>query len=193
MNKVIYINKRRDRDINGGGCMFKPELIAKNILKKMYKNIDLPINPISIANQEGIITKTIDLDKLSNADKILGIIRRENDGKVLISVNKDLDVKTMRFTLAHELGHYYMNHLGCESSQIVELHREKSENIDRIEEEADKFASALLMDESIIKEKFNILKEANQGLNYSISILAKLFGVPDEDVKNRLRDLELVD
>ncbi|MGL4912729.1 MAG: ImmA/IrrE family metallo-endopeptidase [Romboutsia sp.] len=40
-----------------------------------------------------------------------------------MAVNKDIDSNMMRFTIAHELVHYYLSHLDDSNKQIVEFHR----------------------------------------------------------------------
>lgn len=194
MGKVIYFNNRKVDTLSGGGFMKKMEIIemmAKNVLLS-HEITDFPVNPIAIAKEEKIATKAIDMEKVLKEHKILGIIRKNKEGEFIIAVDNKLSANEMRFTIAHELGHYYLNHLKGENNQIVEFHRDSKNDVDIIEKEASRFASALLMDADTVKMNFNILKGANSSLEFIVSILAKFFAVTESDMKNRLHELELV-
>lgn len=90
------------------------------------------------------------------------------DGKFYIHLNTDLGNKPNsakgRFTLAHELGHYYIDshRIGLQKG-LLEPHPSKTnrKQFKQIEREADFFASSLLMPQErfsadIYRQKFNI-------------------------------------
>lgn len=62
------------------------------------------------------------------------------DGKPMISVAPDCEVRRRRFTIAHELGHLILGHVG----DYELINREPSPNDSPIEQEANVFASRLL-------------------------------------------------
>ena len=193
MSKVIYLQNRKNKVDYGGKFMIKPEIMAKYALEK-NKITDVPVNPIDIARKEGIAVKGINMDELFSVENdVLGIIRKDKTGKITIIVDNEIDGKDIRFTVAHELGHYFLNHLSEDNNHhIVEFHRSTTDHTDENEIAATKFASALLMEEKNIKSKFKILKDAEFTKEQILVVLGKFFGVKDEVVDNRLRDLELI-
>ena len=64
-----------------------------------------------------------------------------NENEFSIVVNDNESVQRIRFTIAHELGHYLLGHLG---SDITDLNREYSRIKPVQETEADMFAARLL-------------------------------------------------
>lgn len=91
-----------------------------------------------------------------------------DNGKFYIHINTDLNNKVNsrrgRFTLAHELGHYYIDthRLGLKKGLLEpHLSRTNQKQFNQIEREADFFASCLLMPQErfskdIYRKKFNI-------------------------------------
>lgn len=93
-----------------------------------------------------------------------------------IYINRD-DPQTRKvFTLAHELGHYFMH----DSKNVDILYREK-DNRTSDEREADHFAAMILMPEDTIRTYWTIAE--------SVQDLANTFGVSYQAMLNRLRDL----
>ena len=133
------------------------------------------------------------MDELfSEKSDVRGIIRKDNASRITIIVDNRMDSNDIRFTVAHELGHYFLSHLSNDNNFIVEFHRSTTDYIDKNEVAANKFASALLMDEKNIKLKFKILKDSEFTKEQILLILGKFFGVKENVVENRLRDLELI-
>jgi Zn-dependent peptidase ImmA (M78 family) len=110
-------------------------------------------------------------------------------GRVLIAVNPNQHPNRQRFTMAHELGHFFVHqYYGSEDVEHVDgdfrLHWRNdtsSQGIDWGEIEANRFAAALLMPENLLKEDMNkcptIDIEAVQRLAslYKVSRLAMQF------------------
>jgi Zn-dependent peptidase ImmA (M78 family) len=98
-----------------------------------------PIPVGEIASKLGIkvISKTLDSD-------ISGLIRF-NDGIFIIEVNNTDAGVRQRFTVGHELGHYFLHRdlIDAEGIKDTILYRSKLSN--RQESEANRFAAAILL------------------------------------------------
>lgn len=160
------------------------EEITSEILMNsdMYK---IPVDVIAIANSNDIKVYEGDLDK-----KISGAIRYNKEDDIFeILVNKN-DVSTrQRFTIAHELGHYFLHRdfLRCEELHVDIMYRTMSNiNIkDRErEKEVDYFAGALLMNRMLLEKMYNE--------NNSIQELSDMFDVSVSAMTVRLDVLGLL-
>ena len=108
----------------------------------------------SIIDDEGLVVYYDSYGK----DTVDGMTFYEN-GKFYIHLNTDLgnkpDSAKGRFTLAHELGHYYIDshRIGLKKGLLTpHPSRTNLKQFNRIEREADYFASCLLMPEARFKE-----------------------------------------
>lgn len=121
------------------------EVLNKYVLRGgAYKKFD------SIMSGENIKFREI----TTNSD-FLGVFTHGNNGQPYIMINTAIENEGRRnFTIAHELGHYFLCHeLKCEEWYDVEIYEEGIiEN--PIEQEANLFAGCLLMPESKIKPAF---------------------------------------
>lgn len=159
------------------------ELTSEILLNNdMYK---VPVDVIKIANANDIKVYEGILNK-----KISGAIRYDKDEeKFAILVNKN-NVKTrQRFTIAHELGHYFLHKefLKSEEIHVDIMYRsaEKSDEEDKKRErEVDYFAGSLLMNRTLLTRLY---KENN-----SIQSLADIFNVSVSAMTVRLDILELL-
>lgn len=96
------------------------------------------------------------------------------------TINSGHHVNRQRFTLAHELGHYALQH-GEKTDNKNTLYRNGDSNPDEIE--ANAFAAELLMPEGVVKYLI-----ADKGLT-DISELAQYFSVSEQAMEIRLRKL----
>lgn len=141
----------------------------------------------------------------------VGALTSGNNGQLYIMVNQSIDNPGRRnFTIAHELGHYFLSHrlqsnsFYCCEDEIVE----ESQAIAPMEKEANYFADCLLMPESKVKSAFlSMLKNSRKAKikdflhvknDYTFSIwcgirqsLMKRYGVSEAALRYRLRQLEL--
>lgn len=152
------------------------ELTSEILLNNdMYK---VPVDVIKIASTNDIKVYEGDLEK-----KISGAIRykkEENEFEILVNKN---DIKTrQRFTVAHELGHYFLHQDFLKSEEIhvdimyraieknkVEIERERER-----EKEVDYFAGALLMNKTLLEKAYrenNSIKELAEIFNVSVSAM----------------------
>jgi len=147
----------------------KLEELTSTILlnNDMYK---VPVDVVKIANANDIKVYEGDLDK-----EISGAIRYNKEEEVYeILVNKNDAKVRQRFTIAHEIGHYFLHREHLKSEQIhidTILYRgdmEKNEEAKAREKEVDYFAGALLMNRTLL----NKLRSEN-----TITELAEIFDV----------------
>ncbi|WP_092252891.1 ImmA/IrrE family metallo-endopeptidase [Bradyrhizobium sp. Rc3b] len=129
---------------------------------------------------EGLATSVgIQVEYLPLADDISGFLRRRN-GEWLIGVNSLHHRNRQRFTLAHELGHYFL-HRDIGNFEDRALFRRELQ-YDRRESEANAFASKLLMPET----EFRTVVLAQRA---SLETLARHFGVSPAAAKFRAEAL----
>lgn len=129
------------------------EHIAGEVLAKYVKRGGSYKAFGEVMNCEGIKFKEV----ATGTDEFIGALTKSNNGQVYIMVNSAIDnIGRKNFTIAHELGHYFLSHqlkqnnFYCSEKVIVE---EGSWN-DPIEQEANYFASCFLMPEQKVKTAF---------------------------------------
>lgn len=184
MGKVIYIEKFS----NTGGMSMRNndiEKIAMNILDINDFNT-VVVDPVKLANSYGIDVKNA---KFADGN-ISGMLKKEHD-KITIYVNSSEPIMRKRFTIAHELGHYFLNHLGENDTYINRKSDFFSNNIK--ESEANAFAAAILMDQFKVKELYNKLDYIGVPLDKIILKLSTTFKVSKQAVNIRLKKLGLID
>lgn len=190
MGKVIYIEKFNNI---GGMNMSKQkiELLAHDVLEA-HDIYTLPVDPIIIANNLGIKVYAEDYDPF-NGDIVSGAIVKHENGSIEIYVNKNDSYERQRFTIAHELGHYFIHLQNAPSFERVDMHRATGYSTSMPQEvEANNFAASLLMDRNMVIEKFVLTKDFNFSELKSIEYLANLFGVSKSAMQYRLINLGLI-
>lgn len=147
---------------------WKSELRSAEILKDL-KLQNLPINPFEIARRKDIICQ----ENGSLAAGISGCMIKVGDNFGILYSTRFPNEGFQRFTVAHELGHYFMDgHVSHLFADGKSFHSSQSGFLssDQYEREADAFAAALLMP----KEHFQMAMEnTGEGLK-AIEALAKL-------------------
>lgn len=145
-----------------------------------------PNDILSLAESNGITTVPLDLKALCH---LLGIGinylplennlsgRLTHDGsRWVINVNALHHVRRQRFTIAHELAHYFLHRNSQENYEDLYFHRGK--NYTQHELEADNFAGALLM------PKEQLINFVNSTSN-KLDDIAEHFGTSSIAVKKR--------
>lgn len=127
---------------------------------KSFGDIKLVYKPMD-ANQSGSLTNI--------------------DGKWIICINENHNIKRQRFTLAHELGHYILHKE--KNVEFVDTAFFRSDEMDSIEYHANEFAARLLMPETSVRELID-----NEHIK-NIGILAERFGVSSAAMKYRVLSL----
>ncbi|MBK1809130.1 ImmA/IrrE family metallo-endopeptidase [Clostridium sp. YIM B02505] len=152
-------------------------------IREQYGLIGTAVDPLIIAQENGI--KILEKSNLTiNGEPVSGaIIKKNND--ITIYVNAEDSKVRKRFTVAHEIAHYYL-HLD-KNKQFVDLKRNNSKA--PMELEADEFAGCLLMDTEHVNERYEKAKSiglSNEGI---VSVLAGIFVVSDAAMYTRLKNL----
>lgn len=151
---------------------------ANAVLDK-YRGIDDPLQLVSrIAADQGIQILEADLYEIS------GALRKEG-GRWVIYVNRGDSQQRKLFTVAHELGHYFVHRDLCDEfvdGQLVS--RDEQDRYAAKELEANEFAGNLIMPEARVRERV-----AGQVTADTLQSLAKSFGVSTLAMETRLRNL----
>lgn len=144
------------------------EGIAWRIIEK-YWELSVPVNVYEISRKMGV-------ELVSDPSlPVSGEFSLEEKNKPLIKVNTSESPLRQRFTLAHELGHFVLNHGPAFRDPASNF----SGNIwDKKEVEANRFAAALLMPEPAVrffvdKEKITSTKELSQ--HFDVSSTAMIY------------------
>ncbi len=151
-------------------------------IQQKYGITQPPVNVFDIAANEGIKLMYFRPDGDVYED-VSGFLTR---GSKTVYLNANETPERQAFTLAHELGHYFLDHRPDE----YEVYRRESlyrDDKPLKEQEADAFAAELLMPITLINE----LKKKYQLSEKDTFILAKMFGVSRSAMAYRLRGLGL--
>ena len=158
----------------------EPSLIVdvKTIIEKAKKDGYISNNVTnikSIIENEGVDIKYCD----DMPSSMSGKLEYTND-KWTISVNNNHHPNRRRFTMAHELAHYFLHRDSSASFEDTTFFRDDSYT--PIEYAANSFASQLLMPEEDVR------KCINSGVK-SLNTLAGNFNVSVDAMKNRIKSL----
>jgi Zn-dependent peptidase ImmA (M78 family) len=162
---------------------------AENIVRKhgIYKP---PVPVEEIVRKEGISLLVINLDP----DMSGTLMRSGPDDLVVIAVNESHHRNRRRFTIAHELGHFYLGHLAHHphiDRQFTAINRDElsSQATDSREIEANTFAANLLMPADFLIKDFVKLGGVDQA---DLSRLALRYQVSEQALTYRLQGLGLL-
>ena len=131
------------------------------------------IDAVKIANENGISVKEIEMPK-SHGD-VAGFLNKEE--KTIYVAKNDAQTRQL-FTVAHELGHYFLSHQNY--SVLLRIPNKEGLYTEK-ESEANSFAAYLLMPDFLMREymeKYHLTRE-----NYRV--MANIFGVPLSAMKTR--------
>ncbi|WP_167449544.1 ImmA/IrrE family metallo-endopeptidase [Halobacillus trueperi] len=159
---------------------------ANDILERYHPQI-IPIDPLEIANAEGIEVISVEFTE----EEISGLIDIDGMEKTIF-VNHFHHPVRKRFTIAHELGHYFLHLQGIRDGVYVDnsinesfFRKEVYGDTDKQKErEANQFAASLLMPKNWVEAKW---KET-----YDIGEMAKLFNVSSSAMGYRLINLGII-
>ncbi|MCE3232322.1 MAG: hypothetical protein K0R98_579 [Rickettsiaceae bacterium] len=145
------------------------------------------------ASISGISTHPLDLEAVCNLydikifrepmdDKISGTLERMPSGHWVIRVNSYNHPRRQRFTIAHELGHFFL-HRNSMTTFIDESFARSHGDSRPIEVEANRFAASLLMPKEIFSEaissgknKISELADYFETSMFAIEVRAKELG-----------------
>jgi Zn-dependent peptidase ImmA (M78 family) len=149
-----------------------------------------PINPSDIAKNLGI-----KIERAAFSDDLSGVLMR-SDGSAIIALNKSHHKVRQRFTIAHELGHFVLNHKGdmfIDQKVLNKRDGRSSIAIDPQEIEANAFAASLLMpEEMLLAEVVKLVPDQTTDRRELIGLLAKTFDVSIQAIEFRLINLGLI-
>lgn len=118
------------------------------------------------------------IQRVSLPNNISGYLKEIN-GKWEIGVNSLHHPNRQRFTIAHELGHYFLHRDRAPFEDGLLFRKENQLN--SLEREANQFASLLLMPSHEFRRALN---------NQHISEVAKMFGVSEQAARYRLQHIQ---
>lgn len=165
------------------------EIIADRVLSRL-EDKDFPLSIIALAEAHGftVLRRPMDV-KESGAIAVKESKNKSEEVKFII-VNEADPISRRRFTVAHELGHYFLH---AKNGEIY-AHRDFGTAPDtKAEREANIFATAILMPKNIVKKRVRELKNEFFILprNILIKQLQLDFGVSEQTAMIRLDELEL--
>lgn len=154
-----------------------------NTVLARYKSVQDPFDRLrKIAAEHGVEVLEAELYDIS------GTLTREGDGWK-IYVNRQDSPQRQLFTVAHELGHFFVH--GDKCSEFVDgqfVARDDDENTAEAELEANEFAGNLIMPEE--KVRAAVGEDVGGGISVdSITSLARRFGVSTLAMAIRLKNL----
>lgn len=115
------------------------------------ENLSLPIDVLALAKSRGILVQP----KPSTEKGVSGMLLRVGDEFAIGYTTHIKSVGFQRFSIAHELGHYFLGHaddMFCDGKNIHESHAGFGSK-ELIELEADYFAVGLLMPSDLFKKE----------------------------------------
>ena len=170
-------NKKVGKDIHAEK---KAIVTASDVLRNVFgETISLPVNLTEVARKYGISVRHASF-KPPYATDLYGYIAKR-DGEIKITVNSENSYGRKRFTIAHELAHYFLHH---DQKEIEFLDLRSTERDDK-ERAADAFAAELLMPETCVREEHDKL------MFPTVRQLALVFGVSEEAMYYRLKNLQI--
>ncbi len=141
-----------------------------------------PVSVEEIARQNDISIAKAPSDEFS------GLLFRKENGPAFIALNSSESPVRQRFTIAHELGHYFLH---PNKTSFVD-YRDNKKNILRgaKEVQANKFAAALLMPKKFLEK--DVATFADEGLTEeNVTLLAQKYNVSEDAMTYRLMNLHL--
>ena len=152
-------------------------------IKKQYSLNSIPVDLNKILKKESIevVEKNFVELELKVSKQISGMLYIAGNTK-LILVNEQDNKKRQNFTIAHELGHYYLHGGQNAKDEVFVSFREDS---NQKETEANKFAAALLMSDDEVKDEYNLV------IFPTVSYLADKFDVSKMAMRIKLEQMGL--
>jgi len=160
---------------------------AAEYLLNINEQTTPPINVSKIANGLGI--EVLETPMLQDGmQDVSGFIAKKEDGKIYIYVNENEHINRQRFTIAHELAHYYLHFKDnlADKKGVLDFVKYRNgatydEKETKEEQEANAFAAELLVPCTALKELWD-------NGNTDITFLANHFVVSKDMMINRLKN-----
>ena len=162
------------------------------IINNIFKNLSITKPAIDVVNIAKYYDIKVTYEEFDDGTDGLLLIK---NGNPVIAVNSEQHPNRQRFSIAHELGHFFLHAEGKKDGLFVDkslYHRNDQSSMGTIQDEieANKFAAALLMPESML---ISIIKDENLDLSddFDLYLLAEKFGVSEKAMGYRLGNLGL--
>ena len=170
-------------------------LAARNAAEKLIDRMGIhspPVDVHGIARSLGLRVVYEDL-----GSDISGVLV-SRDGAASIAVKKSDKEPRKRFTVAHEIGHYYLRHHiqrnelvhADEHRQVIYRSAKASEGLDQMEVQANQFAASLLMPTRLVRE--HVERRPKPMGDSDVEELAEAFNVSVQAMTIRLTTLGLL-
>jgi Zn-dependent peptidase ImmA (M78 family) len=164
---------------------------ARDLLKEMGLT-EPPVDPVEIARNLGVRVVNV----APPDEDVSGFLIREDPdtGEPIIGVNKHHSALRRRFTVAHELGHFLLDHEGNwhVDDMMISFRDSKSSTGEHDQEvEANQFAAALLMPRTWLKSDFPE-ERFDLGDDRKLKQLAARYRVSTQAMTFRLVNLDLL-
>lgn len=106
---------------------------------------------------------------IPESEEFCGIFFEKGNKKGII-VNSNLYSRRKNFTIAHELGHYFLDHpLGEAGVILCDQNAVFGKDKPEIEKEADYFAACLLMPRALVLKRIEYIKNSNTRVSFPIN------------------------
>lgn len=161
-------------------------------IKKIIKRIFTECNVTSLPIKLKVILKHYNIALREDVleDSLSGFLYKNRDQHIITVNSMHSDVR-QRFTIAHELGHYFLEHHGNLFIDKGHLYRDarSSSGTIEMEKEANKFAAELLMPQELLYELID-----NHGLEdiSDIEDIAEKLKVSTQALTYRLSNLGII-
>lgn len=167
------------------------ERIVDSIIEKA-KIFKAPVNVETICQNHDIT-----LESIAAEDNLSGFFLVNDNNKKIIGYNKNHSPNRIRFTIAHELGHFQLHYQNDQKFFIdngsSKFFRNDVSSLGtlRQEREANAFAAALLMPTILLEKEIKklSLKKNNEEMIFKLS---GIFNVSEESMKFRLVNLGVI-
>jgi Zn-dependent peptidase ImmA (M78 family) len=175
-----YIGKRRRKVVFN---MTGYEMAEKVLKDARDGKIPIDLEKICEDNNIEIIYESLDELEKDYERPISGVMFINNDGEKFIVVNQKDTYARQRFTIAHELGHYFYHMKDRQSANesIISFRGERN----KMERDSNRFAADLIMQINLVMD------EHNTALFPTASYLADRFSVSASAMEIRLKELGL--
>lgn len=155
------------------------ETLASDILLK-NDMLKLPVDLVEMASQNNV-----DVYSSKLPEGISGAIKyNEEINKFEILIDRDETSDRQRFTLAHELAHYFLQGESLLKNKNIHFDTLYRRNKNPEEQDVEYLAAALLMEKNMLTHLYEV--------NSSISALSEIFKVSESTMTNRLMTLDLI-
>ena len=162
-----------------------PEIRANQVLNT-YWDGKLPVDVEAISTRAGIkVQRKLPKTDEETGYEISGRIDTDSQGNRIITVSSTDPLNRQRFTIAHELGHHFMEH-GDRHRKDTFIINIKDPQERQKEWEANEFAAALLMP----KQTLGLVLDKMD--NPTISKFAQVFEVSEQAMRIRLQRLGMI-